>query len=438
MRIVLTARSYVSDEDKAWNWEGSIKLSKVKDVALAPQGELKIDWAREHMPVLAKISARFVKEQPFKGLVIGMCIHLEMKTAVLGQTLQAGGATVAITGSNPLSTHDDVAAALAKSGANVYAWRGVTPEEHHNNILTVLNHKPQILIDDGAELSVAVHTEKKELLGAMIGACEETTTGVHRYRAMERDGVLRYPSIAVNDAFTKFLFDSQHGTGQSALEGIMRATNLLIAGKTIVVAGFGWVGRGIALRAKGLGAKVAVTEVNPIRALEAAMEGYQVMPMREAAKIGDIFITSTGCSDIITGEHLDLMKDGAILANSGHFDVEIDVKALHDKATSVRVARQNVEEFRMKDGKRLYLLAEGRLVNLAAADGHPAEVMDMSFANQALASEYLVKNKGKLQPKVYNVPSEMDREIAYLWLDSHGIKVDKLSEQQAKYLDSWK
>jgi len=412
-------------------------MSKIKDPSLAPQGQLKIDWAREHMPVVAKIRTRFESDQPFKGLSIGMCIHLEMKTAVLGQTFQAGGATVAITGSNPLSTQDDVAAALAKSGVNVYAWRGVTPDEHHANILNVLCHRPHILIDDGAELSVAAHTEKKELLAGMIGACEETTTGVHRYRAMEKDGALRYPVIAVNDAFTKFLFDSQHGTGQSALEGVMRATNLLIAGKTLVVAGFGWVGRGIALRASGLGAIVIVTEVDPVRALEASMAGYRVMRMREAASVGDIFITTTGCNNIITLENMLKMKDGAILANAGHFDVEIDVKALHGNASSVKIARQNVEQFTMKNGKRLYLLAEGRLVNLAAADGHPAEVMDMSFANQALAAEYLLKNKGRLEPRVHRVPLEMDKQIASLWLESHGIEIDTLSEEQKTYLRSW-
>jgi adenosylhomocysteinase len=413
-------------------------MSKIKDPSLAPQGQMKIDWAREHMPVLAKIHARLEKEKPFAGLSIGMCIHLEMKTAVLGQTLQSGGASVAITGSNPLSTQDDVAAALAASGVKVYAWRGVTPEDHHANLLRVLSHGPHILIDDGAELSVAVHTEKKELLGRVVGACEETTTGVHRYKAMEKDGTLRYPVIAVNDARTKFLFDSQHGTGQSALDGIMRATNLLIAGKTVVVAGYGWVGRGIALRAKGLGANVVVTEVDPIRALEAAMEGYRVMDMMEAAKIGDIFITTTGCKDIITAEHFNVMKDGTILANAGHFDVEIDVKALRDGAAATKVARQSVEEFKMKNGKRLYLLAEGRLVNLAAADGHPAEVMDMSFANQALASEHLLRNKAKLEPKVYPVPIEMDREIARLWLESHGITIDSLTQEQLEYLSSWR
>ncbi len=351
--------------------------------------------------------------------------------------MQAGGASVAITGSNPLSTQDDVAAALANSGVKVYAWKGVTPDEHRENLFQVLSHRPHILIDDGAELSVAVHTDKKELLGQVLGACEETTTGVHRYRAMEKDGSLKYPVIAVNDAYTKFLFDSQHGTGQSALEGIMRATNMLIAGKTVVVAGYGWVGRGIALRAKGLGANVVVSEVDPVRALEAAMEGYRLMTMNEAAKIGDIFITATGCKSIITKQNFEEMKDGAILANAGHFDVEIEVKQLRDTAKEVRMARQNVEEFKMKDGRRLYLIAEGRLVNLAAADGHPAEVMDMSFADQALAAEHLVKNKGKLQPKVYGMPLDIDKEVARLWLDSHGLKIDSLSEEQVSYLTSW-
>jgi adenosylhomocysteinase len=398
---------------------------------------LKIEWARAHMPVLERIRTRFEKEKPFRGLSMGMCMHLEMKTAVLGQTMQAGGASVAITGSNPLSTQDDVSAALANSGVNVYAWHGVTPNEHRENLFHVLNHKPQLIIDDGAELSVVVHTDRKELLGHVIGACEETTTGVHRYNALEKDGLLKYPVIAVNDAYTKYLFDSQYGTGQSALEGVMRATNMLIAGKTVVVAGYGWVGRGIALRAKGLGANIVVTEVDPVRALEAAMEGYRVMTMEEASKIGDIFITATGVKSIITKQHFEKMRDGVIMANSGHFDVEIQVKELRDTATSVRLARQNVEEFKMRDGRRLYLLAEGRLVNLAAADGHPAEVMDMSFADQALAAEHLIKNKGKLQPKVYRMPLEIDKEVARLWLDCHGLKIDSLSGEQTKYLSSW-
>jgi len=412
-------------------------MSKVKDPELAAQGALKIEWARLHMPVLRKIQTRLEREQPFRGITIGMCMHLEMKTACLGQALKVGGATVAITGSNPLSTQDDVAAALAESGAHVYAWKGVNAQEHHENLLRVLGHNPSLVIDDGGELSVSVHTERQQLIPQMIGACEETTTGVHRYRAMEKDGSLGYPVIAVNDTYTKFLFDSQHGTGQSALEGVMRATNMLIAGKTIVVGGFGWVGRGIANRAKGLGAKVVVTEVNPVRAAEAVMEGHSVMPMKDAARVGDIFITATGCNQIITSEHFAEMKDGAVLANSGHYDVEVDVKALRKLASSSRLARQNVEEFRMNDGRRLYLLAEGRLVNLAAADGHPAEVMDMTFADQALCAEYLMKNKGKLQPKVYGVPQDIDRETATLWLETHGIRIVALSQEQSQYLNSW-
>ena len=413
-------------------------MSRVKDSALAPQGQMKIEWARSHMPVLAKIRSRLEEELPFKNLAIGMCMHLEMKTAVLGQTLQAGGATIAITGSNPLSTQDDVAAALALSGPNVYAWKGVTEVEHQKNLSSVLSHKPEILIDDGGELSVTVHTTMTDLKSKIIGACEETTTGVHRYRAMEKDGILAYPVVAVNDAFTKYLFDSQHGTGQSALEGIMRATNMLIAGRTIVICGFGWVGRGIALRAKGLGAKVVVTEVDPVRALEAAMEGYEIMTMSEAAEVGEIFVTATGCKDIIVQKHFEKMKDGAILANSGHYDVEIDVKSLRTMARSTKLVRQNVQEFTLGNGRHIHLLAEGRLVNLAAADGHPAEVMDMSFANQALAAEYLLRNKGRLERKVYRMPEEIDREVASVWLESHNIAIDSLNDDQRRYIGSWR
>jgi len=413
-------------------------MSRVKDPSLAQQGQLKIEWARIHMPVLGEIRSRFEKEQPFRDLTIGMCMHLEMKTAVLGQTLQAGGAKIAITGSNPLSTQDDVAAALALSGPNVYAWRGVTEPEHKKNLSSVLAHNPDILIDDGGELSVTVHTTMTDLKRKIIGACEETTTGVHRYKAMENEGILAYPVMAVNDAFTKYLFDSQHGTGQSALEGIMRATNMLIAGKTVVVCGFGWVGRGIALRASGLGANIVVTEVDPVRAVEAAMEGYRIMSVNEASEVGDIFVTATGCKDIILPEHFEKMKDGAILANSGHYDVEIDVKSIRRLAISTKMVRQNVEEFKLSNGRRLYLLAEGRLVNLAAADGHAAEVMDMTFANQALAVEYLVKNKGRLERRVYRMPLELDREVASLWLEAHQMTIDSLSDGQQRYLNSWR
>src|SRR5208282_5498133 len=378
--------------------------SIVKDVSLATQGELKIEWASQHMPVLRNIRDRFKREQPFRTLTIGMCMHLEMKTAVLGLALQESGAMIAITGSNPLSTQDDVAASLSKSGANVFAWRGVTEKEHHDNLLRVLETKPDILIDDGGELSVTVHTEKKELMKRILGACEETTTGVHRYRAMERDGILAYPVMAVNDAFTKFLFDSQHGTGQSALEGIMRATNLLIGGKNIVVAGYGWVGRGIALRARGLGAEVIVTEVDPIRALEAAMEGFRVMPMLEAAKIGDIFVSATGDRSVLGPVHFNLMRDGAILCNAGHFDVEIDIAYLNDSASKVeRNVTQHVDAYVLPNRRTVYVLGQGRLVNLACAEGHPAQVMDMSFATQALAARWTAMGE-PLPVKVHEVP----------------------------------
>jgi adenosylhomocysteinase len=412
-------------------------MSIVKDVSLASAGLPKIKWAEAHMPVLSKIRKRLTAEKTFEGLTIGMCIHLEMKTAVLALTLKACGAEVAITGSNPLSTQDDVAAALAGSNVNVYAWHGVTPEDHKQNLGRVLAHKPDIIMDDGAELSVAIHKEYRNLFGKTLGACEETTTGVLRFRAMEKDGVLRFPVIAVNDAQTKYLFDSQYGTGQSALEGVMRATNLLIAGKSLVVAGYGWVGRGIAHRARGLGAKVTVTEVDPIRALEAVMEGFDVVPMLEAARQGDIFITATGCRDVITEKEIQVMKDGAILANSGHFDVEVSVRDLERLAKETRTVRTNVEEYSLPDGRKIYLLAKGRLVNLAAADGHAAEVMDMSFADQALAAEYLIKNKSSLRPAVYKMPIELDREVARLALEAWGKRTDQITNAQRRYIESW-
>jgi adenosylhomocysteinase len=412
-------------------------MSLVKDASLASAGLPKIKWAEIHMPVLSKIRKRLTAEKTFEGISIGMCIHLEMKTAVLALTLKACGAEVAITGSNPLSTQDDVAAALAASNVNVYAWHGVAPEDHKQNLARVLAHKPDIIIDDGAEVSVAIHKEHRNLIGKTLGACEETTTGVLRFRAMEKDGVLTFPVIAVNDAQTKYLFDSQYGTGQSALEGVTRATNLLIAGKSLVVAGYGWVGRGIAHRARGLGAKVTVTEVDPIRALEAVMEGFDVAPMLEAARQGDIFITATGCRDIITEKEIQAMKDGAILANSGHFDVEVNVRDLERMAKEARTVRANVEEYSLPDGRKIYLLAKGRLVNLAAADGHPAEVMDMSFADQALAAEYLIRNKSSLKPAVYKMPAELDREVARLALEAWGKRTDRMTDAQRRYIESW-
>jgi adenosylhomocysteinase len=413
-------------------------LSQVKDVKLAPSGKIKMEWAREHMPVLAQITKRLVSQKAFKGYRIGACLHLEAKTAVLAESIQQAGAEVAITGSNPLSTQDDVAAALSETGVHVYAWHGVTQKEHKQNLGLVLGHRPQILIDDGGELTILAHLKGGSLLRGIIGACEETTTGVTRLKAMEQQGKLRFPVIAVNDALTKYLFDSQYGTGQSGLEGIMRATNLLLAGRNVVVAGYGWVGRGVAERARGMGSKVIVTEVNPVRALEALMEGFDVMPMLEAAEKGDLFITATGDTDIITESHMLRMKDKAILCNVGHYDVEVSVKDLERLALKRRKVRPEVVEYTLPGKKRLYLLSEGRLVNLAAADGHPAEVMDMSFSDQALSAEYLSKNKGKLAPKVIKVPEELDYEVAQRRLDAFGRKIDTLSRRQQKYKQSWR
>ncbi len=412
-------------------------MSQVKDIKLAPSGKMKMAWAREHMPVLAKITRRLVSQKTFKGYKIGTCLHLEAKTAVLAESIYQAGAEVAITGSNPLSTQDDVAAALSEMGVHVYAWHGVTETDHQKNLNQVLDLQPDILIDDGAELSILAHLKGGRLLRNIIGACEETTTGVMRLKAMEQQGKLRFPVIAVNDALTKYLFDSQYGTGQSGLEGIMRATNLLLAGRNVVVAGYGWVGRGVAERARGMGSKVIVTEVNPVKALEALMEGFDVMPMSEAAVKGDLFITATGDTDVITSSHMLKMKDKAILCNVGHYDVEVKVRDLERIAIRHKKVRPEVVEYTLPSRRRLYLLSEGRLVNLAAADGHPAEVMDMSFADQALSAEYLSKNKGKLPPKVVKVPEELDFEVAQQRLEAFGRKIDKLSRLQQKYLRSW-
>jgi len=390
------------------------------------------------MPVLARISRRIAATKVFKGHRVGMCLHLEAKTAVLSETFLKAGAEVAITGSNPLSTQDDVAAALSETGVHVYAWRGVTDREHKANLDRVLGLNPDILIDDGAELSIAAHLKGKRFVEKIIGACEETTTGVTRLRAMEKDGRLNFPVIAVNDALTKFLFDSRYGTGQSALEGVMRATNLLLAGRAVVVAGFGWVGRGVALRAKGMGSRVIVTEVDPVRALEALMEGFDVMQMAEAAEVGDLFITATGNTGVVTAAHMGLMKDRAILCNVGHYDVEVRVKDLERIAVARKKVRPEVTEYRLKSGKRLYLLSEGRLVNLAAADGHPAEVMDMSFAGQALSAEYLLREGSKLESKVIRVPEELDLQIARWRLEAFGKRIDSLTKVQQKYAKSWR
>lgn len=412
-------------------------MSKVADPKLAEQGRLKIDWAEAHMPVLMKIRRRFEKEKPFDGLTLGACLHVTKETAVLMETLKAGGATVGLCGSNPLSTQDDIAASLADAGINVFAWRGVSNEEYYWCVDQILDLKPQITMDDGGDLITTIHSKRTELIPNVLGGTEETTTGVIRFKAMEKDNALKFPVVSVNDARTKHLFDNRYGTGQSTIDGILRATSVLLSGKTFVVAGYGWCSRGIAMRAEGMGSNVVITEVDSVRALEAAMDGFRVMSMDEAAEIGDIFVTSTGDKDILCGEHMEKMKDGAIIANSGHFNVEIDIPALDALSTGKRKIRENVEEYTLRNGKTIYLLAEGRLVNLAAAEGHPAEVMDMSFANQALVAEYVSKNKG-LEPKLYPVPKEIDDNIAKMKLESMGMSLDKLSKEQEKYLTSWK
>jgi len=409
---------------------------KVKDESLASKGFLQIEWASKHMPVLNQIKKKFSREKPFKGITLGACLHVTKETAVLVDAFLAGGAEVALCGSNPLSTQDEVAAALAQLGVNVYAWRGQTTEEYYWCIEKVIDHKPVITLDDGADLVSTIHGKRTDMLVHVKGGTEETTTGVLRLKAMERSGALKYAVIAVNDAYTKYLFDNRYGTGQSTIDGILRATNILLAGKNFVVCGYGWCGRGIALRARGMGANVIVTETNPLRALEAVMDGFRVMPMEEAAAIGEVFVTATGNINVIRREHMMKMRDGVILANSGHFNVEINLKDLEKLAASKRLIRQNLEEYILEDGRRLYLLAEGRLVNLAAAEGHPSEVMDMSFANQALCVEHLVKSE-KMPPKVYPVPKEIDEAVARLKLEAMGVKIDTLTEEQKKYLATW-
>ena len=409
---------------------------KVKDQNLAPQGALLVEWAAKHMPVLAQIRRRFEKEKPLANITIAACLHVTKETAVLAETLKAGGATVALCGSNPLSTQDEVAAYLATKGINVYAWRAQATEDYFWCINKVLDYNPQVTMDDGADVVGILHKERPELLKNVIGGTEETTTGVIRLRAMEQDKALKYPIIAVNDAYTKYLFDNRYGTGQSTLDGILRATSILLAAKNFVVAGYGWCGRGLAMRAKGMGAKVVVTEIDPTKALEAVMDGFQVMPMDEAAEIGDIFVTLTGNKSVIRKEHMLKMKDGAIIANSGHFNVEINIPDLEKMSKSKRTLRPNLEEYTLQDGRKLHLLAEGRLVNLAAAEGHPSEVMDMSFANQAMSAEYLVKNRG-LETRVYRVPKEIDELVAGLKLQAINVAIDELTEEQKKYLATW-
>ncbi|RLE82710.1 MAG: adenosylhomocysteinase [Thermoprotei archaeon] len=430
----------------------------VKDIKLWKKGEEMIYWAERHMPVLLRIRQRFKKEKPLHGIKIGASLHVTKETAVLVRTLVAGGAEVYLVPCNPLSTQDEVAAALANEGVGVYAWRGMNFEEYYMAIGRVIAKKPAITMDDGADLITTIHkiywkvkekdaeialkvckgVNAETLVKNIKGGTEETTTGVNRLKAMERDGVLLYPIIAVNESYTKYLFDNRYGTGQSTLDGILRATNVLIAGKTVVVCGYGWCGRGIALRARGLGAYVVVTEVNPIRALEAIFDGFTVTSLDKAAEIGDIFITATGNINVIRGEHIIKMKDGAILANAGHFNVEISLKDLEELSVKKRRIKENVEEYELVNGRKIYLLCEGRLVNLVAAEGHPSEVMDMSFSNQALAVEYLIKEGAKLKPKVYKLPNELDMRVAELKLEAMGITIDKLTEEQKKYLSSWR
>ncbi len=410
----------------------------VKDLALADRGKRKIEWANQQMPVLQLIRKQFIKEQPLKDIRIGACLHVTSETANLAITLRDGGAEVMLCASNPLSTQDEVAACLVKDySIPTFAIKGEDNATYYAHVNAVLDYKPQITMDDGADLVTTLLTKRTELVNEVIAGTEETTTGVIRLRAMAKDGTLKYPIIAVNDALTKHMFDNRYGTGQSTIDGILRATNLLLAGLKLVVAGYGWCGRGVAMRAKGLGADVIVTEISPLRALEAVMDGFRVMPMSEAAKVGDIFVTVTGNKAVLASEHFDRMKDGAVLCNSGHFNVEIDIGALEKMSSTKRPARPLVDEYVMRDGRKLYLLGEGRLVNLAVAEGHPAAVMDMSFANQALAVEYLLKNASQLEKQVYPVPEAIDRQIARLKLDSMGILVDRLSPEQEQYLASW-
>lgn len=410
----------------------------VKDIDLAKKGNLRIEWASQEMPVLKSIEERFKKEKPLKRFRISACLHVTTETAILMETLKAGGAETFLCASNPLSTQDDVAASLVKfSNIPVFAIKGEDRKTYYRHIIDALSLKPHISMDDGADLVSTLHKERKGLLKDLIGGTEETTTGVMRLRAMAEKGFLRYPIIAVNDAYTKYLFDNRYGTGQSTIDGILRATNRLIAGSNFVVSGYGWCGKGIAMRAKGMGARVIITEADPLRALEATMDGFEVIPIKEASKIGDIFVTATGDINVISKECFPLMKDGAILSNSGHFNVEISIDDLEKMSKKKRRIRESVEEYTLKNNRKIYLLAEGRLVNLSAAEGHPSGVMDMSFANQALCAEFITKNYKRLEKKVYSVPEEIDREIARLKLKAMGIRIDPLTKEQKRYLQSW-
>jgi len=411
----------------------------IKDISLAEKGKERINWAEKQMPVLSSIKNRFKKYLPLKNIRIAACLHVTTETANLARTLKSGGAEVFLCASNPLSTQDDVAASLVKNdGISVFAVKGEDKNTYYQHIQSVLNYLPELTMDDGADLVSTIHSQRTELLNKIIGGSEETTTGVIRLKSMQKDNALKYPIIAVNDAQTKYLFDNRYGTGQSTIDGLLRATNILIAGKKFVICGYGWCARGLAMRASGMGAQVIVTEVEPMKALEAVMEGYRVMPIIEAAKIGDIFITLTGDINVISTDALKLMKNGAIIANSGHFNVEVNINSLESMANSKKKIREYIDEYTLKSGKKLNLLAEGRLLNLAAAEGHPASVMDMSFANQALSAEFLVKKGKILDKKVYKVPEDIDSEIAKLKLSSMGVKIDKLTPEQEQYLSSWK
>jgi adenosylhomocysteinase len=410
----------------------------IRNIELADVGKKRIDWANQSMKVLQSIRKEFIKNQPLKGIRVAACLHITAETANLGICLRDGGAEVVLCASNPLSTQDDVAASLVRDhGIPVFAIKGEDSDSYYNHILAAIDHKPHITMDDGADLVTVLHTKRQDALDGVIGGTEETTTGVIRLRAMAKEGVLRYPIIAVNDADTKHFFDNRYGTGQSTIDGIVRATNFLLAGSKFVIAGYGWCGRGLASRARGAGAQVIITEVDPTKALEAVMDGYRVMSMNDAAKVGDIFCTVTGNKNVLTKEHFEIMKDGAIVANSGHFNVEIDIPALERMSSSKRTTRSFVEEYSLKDGRKINLLGQGRLINLASAEGHPPAVMDMSFADQALSIEYMVKNYSKLEKTVYKVPEELDKRVARMKLESMGIKIDRLTPEQEEYLAGW-
>ncbi|MTV47904.1 adenosylhomocysteinase [Heliobacillus mobilis] len=417
--------------------EASSVESMIRDISLAPKGQLKIDWVAQHMPILNQLKKDFEKRKPLAGKRVIICLHLEAKTAYLALTVKAAGAEVAVCGSNPLSTQDDVVAALVQNGVTAYAWYGATDEEYKMHLNKALDFQPDILIDDGGDLVATLHAERPEQAKKIIGGAEETTTGILRLKALAKEGHLSFPMMAVNDAQMKYLFDNRYGTGQSVWDAIMRTTNLVVCGKVVVVGGYGWCGKGVAARARGLNARIVVTEIDPVKANEALMDGFEVMPMVEAAKIGDVFVTVTGNRDIVRREHLEVIKDKAILCNAGHFDVEVNKEDLRALSTSVRIARNNIEEYTFRDGRKVYLLGEGRLVNLACGDGHPAEVMDLTFALQAMSLEYVFTNREQLEPKVYPVPEEIDRKVAQLRLQALGVSIDELTEVQSKYLNSW-